>query len=250
MKMPAHSGVCSKLKPCCGSQMPCSQMISMNISPPRDRRQERRERAERERPDPEQWQPEHGLVHAPLDHREGDQADRCACHQRQHLGARQPVGWPPAGRCRTDRHHHQHQSQCERDVAPPVDRRPSRDAGSSNEVGRRCRTGRSAPRSGTPAASRSAPAARPAPAPGMPLTPAMLMPSARPRGWRKASVMIAAALASRQRRRPLHDPKADQVGGAGGAVIQSIASQRGHSVDHEAEVVDAHAAACRPVDPG
>ena len=35
MKMPAQSGVCSKLKPCCGSQMPCSQMISMNINPPR-----------------------------------------------------------------------------------------------------------------------------------------------------------------------------------------------------------------------
>ena len=33
--MPAHSGVCEKLYPCSGSQIPCSQMISMNISPPR-----------------------------------------------------------------------------------------------------------------------------------------------------------------------------------------------------------------------
>ena len=33
--MPAHNGVDSKLYPCSGSQMPCSQMISMNCSPPR-----------------------------------------------------------------------------------------------------------------------------------------------------------------------------------------------------------------------
>ena len=33
--MPAHSGVFSKLYPCSGSQMPCSQMISMNCRPPR-----------------------------------------------------------------------------------------------------------------------------------------------------------------------------------------------------------------------
>ncbi len=33
--MPAHSGVALKLYPCSGSQIPCSQMISMNISPPR-----------------------------------------------------------------------------------------------------------------------------------------------------------------------------------------------------------------------
>src|SRR5665213_1058638 len=33
--MPAHSGVSLKLKPCWGSQIPCSQMISMNSSPPR-----------------------------------------------------------------------------------------------------------------------------------------------------------------------------------------------------------------------
>ena len=33
--MPAHSGVAQKLYPCSGSQIPCSQMISMNINPPR-----------------------------------------------------------------------------------------------------------------------------------------------------------------------------------------------------------------------
>ena len=33
--MPAHNGVRSKLYPCSGSQMPCSQIISMNCSPPR-----------------------------------------------------------------------------------------------------------------------------------------------------------------------------------------------------------------------
>ena len=33
--MPAHSGVWLKLYPCSGSQMPCSQMISMNCIPPR-----------------------------------------------------------------------------------------------------------------------------------------------------------------------------------------------------------------------
>ena len=33
--MPAHSGVSEKLYPCWGSQMPCSQMISMNWIPPR-----------------------------------------------------------------------------------------------------------------------------------------------------------------------------------------------------------------------
>ena len=33
--MPAHSGVEEKLYPCNGSQIPCSQMISMNIKPPR-----------------------------------------------------------------------------------------------------------------------------------------------------------------------------------------------------------------------
>ena len=33
--MPAHSGVWLKLYPCSGSQMPCSQMISMNCMPPR-----------------------------------------------------------------------------------------------------------------------------------------------------------------------------------------------------------------------
>src|SRR6266404_5083454 len=33
--MPAHSGVLLKLYPCSGSQMPCSQMISMNCMPPR-----------------------------------------------------------------------------------------------------------------------------------------------------------------------------------------------------------------------
>ena len=32
---PAHSGVRAKSYPCSGSQIPCSQMISMNISPPR-----------------------------------------------------------------------------------------------------------------------------------------------------------------------------------------------------------------------
>ncbi len=35
--MPAHSGVRLKLYPCSGSQMPCSQMISMNCMPPRPR---------------------------------------------------------------------------------------------------------------------------------------------------------------------------------------------------------------------
>src|ERR1700683_134188 len=33
--MPAHSGVWLKLYPCSGSQMPCSQMMSMNCTPPR-----------------------------------------------------------------------------------------------------------------------------------------------------------------------------------------------------------------------
>ena len=33
--MPAHRGVWTKLYPCSGSQIPCSQMISMNIRPPR-----------------------------------------------------------------------------------------------------------------------------------------------------------------------------------------------------------------------
>ena len=33
--MPAQSGVEVKLYPCSGNQMPCSQMISMNMSPPR-----------------------------------------------------------------------------------------------------------------------------------------------------------------------------------------------------------------------
>src|SRR6202044_2660830 len=37
MAMPAHSGVWLKPKPCCGSQMPCRQMISMNWMPPRPR---------------------------------------------------------------------------------------------------------------------------------------------------------------------------------------------------------------------
>ena len=37
MAMPAHNGVSAKLLPCCGSQMPCSQMISMSCSPPRPR---------------------------------------------------------------------------------------------------------------------------------------------------------------------------------------------------------------------
>ena len=35
--MPAHSGVEVNEYPCRGSQMPCSQMMSMNISPPRAR---------------------------------------------------------------------------------------------------------------------------------------------------------------------------------------------------------------------
>ena len=35
MWIPAWSGVEAKLQPCAGSQIPCSQMISMNISPPR-----------------------------------------------------------------------------------------------------------------------------------------------------------------------------------------------------------------------
>ncbi len=35
MAIPAHSGVTLKAYPCCGSQIPWSQMISMNISPPR-----------------------------------------------------------------------------------------------------------------------------------------------------------------------------------------------------------------------
>jgi len=34
MLIPAHSGVEEMLWPCSGSQIPCSQMISMNISPP------------------------------------------------------------------------------------------------------------------------------------------------------------------------------------------------------------------------
>ncbi len=33
--MPAHNGVSEKLYPCRGSQIPCSQMINMNIRPPR-----------------------------------------------------------------------------------------------------------------------------------------------------------------------------------------------------------------------
>ena len=33
--MPAHSGVSVKSSRAAGSQMPCSQMMSMNISPPR-----------------------------------------------------------------------------------------------------------------------------------------------------------------------------------------------------------------------
>ena len=37
IEMPAHSGVSAKLFPCCGSQIPCSQMISMNWIPPRPR---------------------------------------------------------------------------------------------------------------------------------------------------------------------------------------------------------------------
>ncbi len=35
MKIADHSGVDSKEYPCSGNQMPCSQMISMNCSPPR-----------------------------------------------------------------------------------------------------------------------------------------------------------------------------------------------------------------------
>ena len=42
--MPAHSGVEEKLIPRSGSQIPCSQMISMNISPPRDRAESREAR--------------------------------------------------------------------------------------------------------------------------------------------------------------------------------------------------------------
>ncbi len=33
--MPAHRGVEAKLYPCSGSQMPCNQMMRMNIIPPR-----------------------------------------------------------------------------------------------------------------------------------------------------------------------------------------------------------------------
>jgi hypothetical protein len=32
--MPAHSGVSSKAYPCMGSQIPCSQMMSMKVRPP------------------------------------------------------------------------------------------------------------------------------------------------------------------------------------------------------------------------
>ncbi len=35
MAMPAHNGVRAKSKPCRGSQIPCSQMMSMNMRPPR-----------------------------------------------------------------------------------------------------------------------------------------------------------------------------------------------------------------------
>ena len=39
--MPAQSGVSSKLKPCWGNQIPCNQMIRMNIRPPRAREERR-----------------------------------------------------------------------------------------------------------------------------------------------------------------------------------------------------------------
>ena len=78
----------------------------------------------------------------------------------------------------------------------------------------------------------------------IPLTPTMLlMPSAIPR-WLagNASVMIAAALASRQAAADaLHDAEDDQERRAG-ATVQPVdgQDQRGDGVDDEAEVVHAH----------
>ena len=61
----------------------------------RDRREERRERAERECADAKQRQAEHRLGDAPLDRGEGRQAAHAGGEQREHLGLPQPVAEPP-----------------------------------------------------------------------------------------------------------------------------------------------------------
>src|ERR1700730_7593510 len=96
--MPAHSGVWLKLYPCSGSQMPCSQMISMNCMPPRPIASIRfailpaRERADLEQRDPEQRLGDPGL-----DVYEGHEQGQAAEQRGQHPGTRPPHGMAAVG---------------------------------------------------------------------------------------------------------------------------------------------------------
>ena len=93
----------------------------------RDGGQERRQRPERERADPEQRQAEHRIRDALLDGDERGQADHRAGEQREHAraapaGARAAVGPDPV----RDRDHQADEAAREQDVAPPVDRPAAR----------------------------------------------------------------------------------------------------------------------------
>ena len=74
MAIPAHNGVRAKSYPCSGNQMPCSQMMSMNIRPPRLKRgQQARRHPGAEGADLEELQAEHGLGDPGLDQAEDAQ---------------------------------------------------------------------------------------------------------------------------------------------------------------------------------
>ena len=105
--------------------MPCSQMISMNISPPRLRAARKLAKTPAgEGADLEQLQPEHRLGHLGLDDAEGDQQDSTPTTRRADDHRVRPahgvvaVGLDAVG----DAHHDQDEPDGEGDVAGPIDR--------------------------------------------------------------------------------------------------------------------------------
>ncbi len=86
------------------------------------RREEARQHARRVRPDPEQRQPEHGMVRAQLDHCEDHQEEEAAPEEAEHPRARPAHGAPAVGLDAVgDADHDGGEPDREADVARPVD---------------------------------------------------------------------------------------------------------------------------------
>ena len=204
IRIPAHSGVEAKSVPCSGSQIPWSQMISMNIRPPREIAERKLDRTPnvkarmRKRPS---WNI--GALERNSTTAKTASNAPPARRQTSTTGEVQPIGWPPYGRI-------PYVIPIITSTSPAANvRLPGQSIGSRvrTPISRRLRYDQTVPTipAGTETrktsrheiGASSPPSTRPMNMPLMPTT--LLIPSARPRWFSgKASVRMATELATRK----------------------------------------------------